>query len=66
MKKHYFLVWSTSEILAWVSLGLRSGPKPKTNTQRDPDSELNCIHFGIQINKCLKFLVLKFFSSKNF
>ena len=26
-----------------------SGPKPKT--QRDPDSEFNSIHFGIEIKK---------------
>jgi len=46
---------------AWVrwvfGLGLGSGPKPKPKTQRDPDSEFNSIHYGIEINKRSKFLI---------
>ena len=40
-----------ADILVWVSLSLGSGPRPKPKTKRDPDSEFNSIHFGIEIKK---------------
>jgi hypothetical protein len=43
----------------FLGLGLGSDPRPKPKTQRDPDSEFDSIHFGIEINKCLEFLTLK-------
>jgi hypothetical protein len=33
-------------------------PKPETKINLGLDSEFNSLHFGIQINKCLKFLTL--------
>ena len=40
-----------------LGLGPGCGPKPKPKI----NSEFNSIHFGIEINKCLKFLTPKNF-----
>ena len=47
-------------------LGLGSEPILKPKTQRDPDSEFNYVHFGIEINRCLKFLRPKSFLVQKF
>jgi hypothetical protein len=42
-----------------MGLNLGSGPRPKPPKKINSmglDSEFNSIHFGIEINKCLKFL----------
>jgi len=45
--------------------GSDNRPKPKTKTQRDPDSEFNFIHFGKEIKKKVKFFEFqKFFGYK--
>ena len=41
-------------------------PKPKTKINLCLDLEFNSTHFGIEINKLLKFLTPKIFGSKNF
>jgi len=51
-----------ADILAWVSVGFLVwvlGVDPEPNPQKinlGLDSEFNSMHFGIEINKCLKFL----------
>ena len=44
-----------------LGLGPGCGPKPKPET--NINSELYSLYFGIEINKRLKFLTLKFFGS---
>ena len=39
-------------------------PKPKKNKNLGLDSEFNSIHFGKEINKCLKFETKKFLGLK--
>ena len=63
-----------ADILGWVSLGFGFGSWIWTQTQAQTrkkinlglDSEFNSKHFGIEINKCLKFLrPKKFLGPKN-
>jgi len=54
--RHFGLGFVESWVWVWA--------RPKPKTQRDPDSELNSIHFGKEIKKKFgdkKFVDLKFF-----
>jgi len=50
-----------------LGFGLGPDPRPKPKTQRDPDSEFNYIHFGLEINKKKEFFeTQKLVGSKKF
>ena len=57
--KNYFVCGGQTFYPKKSEFGSRPIPKPKT--QRDADSEFDSKHFGIEINKCLKFVKPKSF-----